>query len=72
MAFAGVRGDELVGLFPVEVAGEFVTLRAPLAVVLDAGGRIASARAMEDLRDPFADLGERDGWRPFFFPVAIP
>ena len=59
-------------MFPVVVAGEFVTLQALLAVVLDAGGCSAAACAVEDLGDAGAELWQRDGRGPFFFPGAIP
>ena len=72
LPFADVQGGRLVALFPVVVAGEFVTLQALLTFVLDAGRSTASARAVEDLRDAAADLGERDGRGPLFFPAAIP
>ena len=55
----------------VVVAGEFVTLQALLAVVLDAGCGVAAALAMEDLGEARAELWERDRRGPFFFPVAI-
>ena len=63
-----------MALFVVVVAGEFVTLPALLAVVLDAGGRAAAAAAfaVEDLGEARAKLWERDRRGPFFFPVAIP
>ena len=60
-----------MALFVVVVAGEFVTLQALLAVVLDAGGGVAPAFAVEDLGEARAKLWERDGRGPFFFPVAI-
>ena len=55
----------------VVVAGEFVTLQALLAVVLDAGCGVAAALAMEDLGEARAELWERDRRGPFFSPVAI-
>ena len=62
----------MVALFPVMVTGEFVTLQALLAVVLDAGGCSAAAFAVEDLGDARAELWQREGRGPFFFPGAIP
>lgn len=44
-----VQWCELVALFPVVEAGEFVTPQACLAFVLDARRSIASARAVGDL-----------------------
>lgn len=49
LSLTDVQGGQPVALFPVVVAGEFVTLQALLAVVLDAGGSTASALAVEDL-----------------------
>ena len=49
-----------MALFVVVVAGEFVTLQALLAVVLDAGGGVAPALAVEDLGEARAKLWERD------------
>ena len=46
LPLAEVEWHHLVALFPVIVAGEFVTSQALLAVVLDAGRSTASARAV--------------------------
>ena len=72
LSFADVEWHQLVALFPVMVTGEFVTSQALLAVVLDAGCCSAAAFAVEDLGDAGAELLERDGRGPFFFPVVIP
>ena len=50
---------------------QFVALKPTLAFSLDSSGGVASAGAAKDLSETFADLWNRDGRRPFFFP-AVP
>ena len=71
LSFVDVEWRQHVAFFVVVVTGEFVTLQASLAVVLDAGGCGAAALAVEDLGDARAELWQRDCRGPFFSPVAI-
>ena len=55
-------------LFPMIEASEFVSYEASFALVLDAAGGTASADAVQDQREAFADLRNGDRRRPVFFP----
>ena len=55
---------------PVVKASEFVANESFLAFVMDAGGNTALIGASENAADAFADLWDRDRWRPFFFPAG--
>ena len=58
-------------LFPMIEASEFVSHEASLALVLDAAGGTASADAVQDQREAFADLRDGDRRRPVFFPDGL-
>ncbi len=58
-------------LCPMIEASEFVSYEASFALVLDAAGGTASADAVQDQREAFADLRDGDRRRPVFSPYGL-
>ena len=52
-------------------ASKFVANETFLLFLLETGGSTALMGATEDVADAFADLRDRDRWRPFFFPAGL-
>ena len=71
LSLAYVQWSQAVTLLPVVKASEFVASESLFAFAQDAGGRIASACAVQDGADAFADLLHRDRRCPFFFPAGL-
>jgi hypothetical protein len=66
-----VQGGDLVTLFPVIKASEFVAGQSLFAFALDTGDSSASAGSVKDHGNAFSDLRDRDGRCVFFSATSF-